>query len=68
MSPPTAGSARLLARKQGLARMSAVTYVIGVASVLGAVAIAVSLPVSTVGDAKRVDTVMRATSTDTIAR
>ena len=41
---PTSGSARQLARKQGLARISAVTLGVGAAGVLGAVAIAVTLP------------------------
>jgi len=41
---PTSGSARQLARKQGLARMSAVTLGVGAAGVLGAVAIAATLP------------------------
>jgi hypothetical protein len=44
---PTSGSARQLARKQGLARMSVITLGVGAASVLGAVAIAVTLPGST---------------------
>jgi hypothetical protein len=43
-SSPASGSARQLARKQGLARMSAVTLGVGAAGVLGAVAIAVTLP------------------------
>jgi cytoskeletal protein RodZ len=43
-SSPTSGSARQLARKQGLARISAVTLGVGAASVLGAAAIAVTLP------------------------
>jgi hypothetical protein len=41
------GSARQLARTQGQARMSAVTLGVGAASVLGAVAIAVTLADST---------------------
>lgn len=41
------GSAGQLARQRGLARLSAVTFGIGAASVLGAVAIAVTLPDST---------------------
>jgi hypothetical protein len=43
-SSPMSGSARQLARKQGLAGISAVTLGVGAASVLGAVAIAVTLP------------------------
>lgn len=46
-SPPPTGSARQLARTQGLARLSAVTVGIGVASLLGSVAIAMTLPGST---------------------
>jgi hypothetical protein len=44
---PTSGPTRQHARRQGQARMSALTRVVGAASVLGAVAIAVSLPQST---------------------
>jgi hypothetical protein len=43
-SSPNSDSARQLARKQGLARMSAVTLGVGTAGVLGAVAIALNLP------------------------
>jgi hypothetical protein len=46
-SPPLSGSARQLARAQGLARLSAVTVGIGVVSLLGSVAIAMTLPGST---------------------
>lgn len=41
---PTSGSARRLARKQGLARLSALTVGAGAAGVLGAVAIGAALP------------------------
>jgi len=52
-SPPPSGSARQLARAQGLARLSAVTVGIGVASALGSVAIAMTLPASATGSATR---------------
>lgn len=44
ISPHSSGSAGQLARKQGMARMSAVTFCISAASVLGAVAIGITLP------------------------
>jgi len=46
-SSPTSGSARQRDRRQGLARMSAITRGIGAASILGAIAIAIALPQST---------------------
>jgi hypothetical protein len=52
-SPPPSGSARQLARAQGLARLSAITVGIGVASALGSVAIAMTLPASAAGGAPR---------------
>lgn len=47
-SSPTSGSDRQLARNKGLARISALTLGAGAAGLVGAVAIAVTLPGSTV--------------------
>lgn len=47
ISPSNSGSARQLARKQGLARVSALTLGVGAAGVLGAVGIAATLANST---------------------
>ena len=52
-SPPPSGSARQHARAQGLARLSALTVGIGVASALGSVAIAMTLPAAAAGSAAR---------------
>lgn len=47
-SSPTSGSDRRLDRNKGLARISALTLGVGAAGLVGAVAIAVTLPGSTV--------------------
>jgi hypothetical protein len=47
-SSPTSGSDRQVARNKGLARISALTLGAGAAGLVGAVAIAVTLPGSTV--------------------
>jgi hypothetical protein len=44
MNTPTSGSDRQLARNKGLARISAITFGAGAAGLVGAVAIAVTLP------------------------
>jgi len=44
MNTPTLGSDRQLARNKGLARISAITFGAGAAGLVGAVAIAVTLP------------------------
>ena len=44
MNSPTSGSDRQLARNKGLARISAITFGAGAAGLVGAVAIAVTLP------------------------
>lgn len=64
-SSPVSGSARQRARKQGLARISALTLGVGAAGVLGAVAIAVTLPGSTAAVSANAATVTTTTSTTT---
>ena len=59
-SPPPSRSAQQIARQQGLARMSAVTLGISVASVLGTLAIATTLPGAMAGGTKPV-TIVEAT-------
>jgi hypothetical protein len=44
MNTPTSGSDRQLARNKGLARISAITFGAGAAGLVGAVAIAITLP------------------------
>ena len=44
LNTPTSGSDRQLARNKGLARISAITFGAGAAGLVGAVAIAVTLP------------------------
>jgi len=62
---PSPGSAQQLARKQGLARISAVTFGLGAASLLGAVAVAVTLPGSTSALSANAATVAPTTSAST---
>lgn len=61
-SPPSA-SILQHARKQGLARTSALTFAVGAASVVGAIAIAVTLPGPDASDAARTANVRLAPST-----
>jgi len=64
-SSPTSGSDRRLDRKQGLARISALTLGAGAAGLVGAVAIATSLPGSTVVSALNSGSAATQTSSST---
>jgi hypothetical protein len=64
---PTSGSDRQRDRNKGLARISAVTLGAGAAGLVGAVAIAVTLPGSTVASALKSTTASTLTSGSTAA-
>ena len=64
-SSPTSAAARALARNKGLARVSAITLGAGVASALGAAAIAISLPSPTAATSASSTTLAASSSTNT---
>lgn len=63
MNSPTSGSDRQLARNKGLARISAITFGAGAAGLVGAVAIAVTLPNPTAATSANIASVAVSPST-----
>jgi hypothetical protein len=64
-SSPPSGSARQLARNKGLARVSAITLGAGAAGLLGAAAIAVTLPSPTAATSTTASVMAAGASTNT---